>query len=125
MKFDPNVWTMYTHLNIGNPVNVTSSCILAGKTFVVTGSLETYSNRQQLFDTIVANGGTVGSSVNKNTTYLINNDSTSNSSKNKKAHDLGVAIITEVEFNDMISGVQQKIEIQKSVSKPCGKRKLF
>lgn len=118
-------YKLVSYLNIGNPVKVTSSCILAGKTFVVTGSLETYSSRQQLFDTIVANGGTTGSSVNKNTTYLINNDSTSNSSKNKKAHELGVSIITEAEFNDMISGVKQKIEIQKSVSKPSGKRKLF
>ncbi len=77
---------------------------LEGKTFVITGSLTTYDNRSQLRDLIVSLGGKVSGSVSKKTDYLINNDSTSSSAKNKKASELGIPIITEAEFNEMAGG---------------------
>lgn len=74
------------------------SQMLDGKTFVITGSLEHFENRNALKDIIEAGGGKVAGSVSKNTECLINNDVTSNSSKNKKAKDLGVRIISEEDF---------------------------
>ncbi len=73
---------------------------LSGLKFVITGSLETYENRDALKDFIEARGGKVIGSVSANTSYLINNDATSGSSKNKKAKNLGIPIITEAEFNE-------------------------
>ena len=66
--------------------------------FVITGSVEKFSNRNELKAYIEDRGGKVTGSVTSNTTYLINNDVTSNSSKNKKAKELGVKIISEEEF---------------------------
>ena len=74
---------------------------LAGMTFVITGSLETYANRDELKNEIEARGGKVAGSVSKNTTYLINNDITSNSGKNKKAKELGVPIISESDYKNL------------------------
>ena len=71
---------------------------LAGMTFVVTGSLQHFDGRRQLKELIEARGGKVSSSVSSNTDYLINNDVTSGSSKNKKAHELGIEIISEDDF---------------------------
>ena len=71
---------------------------LAGQTFVITGSLKTYKNRAALQKDIEAKGGKVGNSITSKTTYLINNDIDSVSSKNQKAKQLGVPIITEEEF---------------------------
>ncbi|MBO4889998.1 MAG: NAD-dependent DNA ligase LigA [Lachnospiraceae bacterium] len=71
---------------------------LSGKTFVITGSLHNYASRNELKDIIESMGGKVAGSVSGNTTCLINNDVTSNSSKNKKAKELGVAIISEDDF---------------------------
>lgn len=71
---------------------------LRGKVFVVTGSLGHYSNRNELVVEIESLGGNVSGSVSAKTSYLINNDSLSNSSKNKKANELNVPIITEEEF---------------------------
>lgn len=71
---------------------------LAGKTFVITGSLTHYENRNALKDEIEALGGKVAGSVSNNTECLINNDVTSNSSKNKKAKELGVKILAEDDF---------------------------
>ena len=71
---------------------------LSGKTFVITGSLHNYASRNELKDVIESMGGKVAGSVSGNTTCLINNDVTSNSSKNKKAKELGVAIISEDDF---------------------------
>lgn len=70
--------------------------------FVITGSLNTYENRDALIKVIEDNGGKSASSVSKNTNYLINNDVNSSSSKNKKARELSVKIISEEEFNNMI-----------------------
>ena len=75
---------------------------LKGMTFVITGSLNNYENRDALIKVIEDNGGKSASSVSKNTTYLINNDTTSNSTKNKKAKELGVKIISEEEFEKML-----------------------
>ena len=71
---------------------------LAGMTFVITGSLETYPNRDALKEEIEANGGKVAGSVSAKTSYLINNDLTSNSGKNKKAKELGIPIISEMDM---------------------------
>ena len=71
---------------------------LNGMTFVITGSLEHFSNRNELVDLIESLGGKAASSVSKNTTALINNDVTSTSGKNKKAKELGIPIISEEEF---------------------------
>jgi DNA ligase (NAD+) len=75
---------------------------LQGKTFVVTGSVNHYKNRDELKADIVTHGGTVAGSVSSKTSYLINNDINSTSSKNQKAKSLNVPIITEEEFLQMI-----------------------
>lgn len=71
---------------------------LAGKSFVITGSLTHFENRNACKEMIEQKGGKVTGSVTGKTECLINNDNTSNSSKNKKAKELGVRIITEEEF---------------------------
>ena len=76
---------------------------LEGKTFVITGSLNHFENRQQLKEFIENRGGKVAGSVSSKTDYLINNDNTSGSSKNKKAKELNIPIITEEEFLEMIN----------------------
>ena len=77
---------------------------IAGKTFVITGSLNHYENRDALKAEIEANGGKVAGSVSKKTDYLINNDSTSQSSKNLKAREVGTKIITEEEYIALLRG---------------------
>ena len=76
---------------------------LAGMTFVITGSLNNYSNREELVKVIEDNGGKTAGSVSKNTTYLINNDKASSSTKNKKAKELSIPIISEEDFNKLIN----------------------
>jgi len=71
---------------------------LYGKNIVITGKLHHFKNRDELVKKIEEYGGKVSGSVSKNTDYLINNDITSNSGKNKKAKELGVKIITEEQF---------------------------
>lgn len=71
---------------------------LSGKVCVITGSLQHFSNRNELKELIEKNGGKVSGSVSSKTNYLINNDNASNSSKNKKAKELGVEIISEEDF---------------------------
>ncbi len=75
-----------------------SNEMISGKTFVITGSLNNYTNRDELKSIIEGLGGKVAGSVSKNTEALINNDVNSNSSKNKKAKELNVDIISEEEF---------------------------
>lgn len=72
----------------------------AGQTFVITGDVYHYKNRNELKAYIESQGGKVTGSVSKSTTYLINNDAESQSSKNKKAHQLGISIITEEQFRE-------------------------
>ena len=69
--------------------------------FCITGSLNAFSNREELVKVIEANGGKIAG-VNKNLTYLICNDTTSTSGKSKKAKELGVKVITEDEFMKML-----------------------
>lgn len=76
---------------------------MEGMNFVITGSVNHFSNRSEVKELIEGRGGKVTGSVTSKTKYIINNDSTSNSSKNKKAKELGVQIITEDEFIDMFS----------------------
>ena len=78
----------------------TSEQDLEGMTFVITGSLETYSNRDALKKEIEDRGGKVAGSVSAKTTCLINNDINSGSSKNKKAKSLGIPIINEEMFKN-------------------------
>lgn len=90
---------LYSELVIGIPEKVEGNDNVSGKTFVITGSLNTYENRNALKDLIESLGGKVAGLVSAKTDYLINNDVTSNSSKNKKAKELGVSIISENDFN--------------------------
>ena len=76
---------------------------LSGKIFVITGSLEHYKNRDELVSIIESMGGKVSGSVSAKTSYLINNDTQSNSSKNQKAQKLNIPIISEQDFIKMIS----------------------
>lgn len=71
---------------------------VAGKTFVITGSVSHFTNRDELKAFIETLGGKTTGSVSAKTDYLINNDVTSNSSKNKKARELGIPVISEEEF---------------------------
>ena len=81
-----------------------SNANLDGKSFCITGSLTHYANRDALVKAIEDNGGKYVSSVSKKTDYLINNDKTSTSGKNKKAMDLNIPIISEEDFINMIGG---------------------
>lgn len=77
---------------------------LTGMTFVITGSLEHFSNRKELQEIIEGLGGKVAGSVSSATSYLINNDLQSNSSKNQAAKKLGIPIISEEEALKIIKG---------------------
>ena len=76
---------------------------LSEKTFVITGSLNHYKNRDELVGVIESLGGKISGSVSSKTSFLINNDTESNSSKNRKAKELGIPIISESNFLNMIS----------------------
>lgn len=76
--------------------------IFQGKTFVITGSLTHFSNRKELQNLIESLGGKAAGSVSSKTSYLINNDTASNSSKNKKAKELGIPILSEEDFLTMV-----------------------
>lgn len=80
----------------------TGEAVFEGMTFVITGSVEHFTNRKELQEVIESKGGKATGSVTAKTTYLINNDANSNSSKNKKAKELGVPIISEEEFLRML-----------------------
>ncbi|MGN0506529.1 MAG: NAD-dependent DNA ligase LigA [Lachnospiraceae bacterium] len=81
--------------------------VFEGMTFVVTGSVEQFKNRNELKAYIEERGGKVAGSVSKNTNYLINNDTTSGSSKNKAARELGIPILSESEFLRLANGDMQ------------------
>ena len=76
--------------------------IFNGVNFVITGSVEHFANRNEVKELIESLGGKVTGSVTSKTNYLINNDVTSTSSKNKKANDLGIPIISEETFLKMV-----------------------
>ena len=75
---------------------------LKGKTFCVTGRVHIWKNRDELSAAVIAAGGKVTSSVSSKTDYLVNNDITSTSSKNLKAKELGIPIITEEQLMEML-----------------------
>ncbi len=102
-KHNAELDELLKELTIEVPRLDSSNEAINGKTFVITGSLEHYENRNVLKDFIESKGGKVSGSVSAKTDYLINNDITSNSSKNKKAKELGVKIITEDDFRNMIT----------------------
>lgn len=77
---------------------------LSGKVFVITGSLVHFQNRKELEEEIRKAGASTASSVSKNTSYLINNDKNSTSSKNKKAKELGIPILSEEDFLKLLQG---------------------
>lgn len=80
-----------------------SQMIFEGKTFVITGSVNHFANRNEVKAVIESKGGKVAGSVSSKTHYLINNDSTSASSKNKKAKELGIPILTEEDFLKLLN----------------------
>lgn len=92
---------LLTELTIEKPAADEGEQNLAGQVFVITGSLEHFGNRNELKELIEQHGGKVTGSVTGNTDYLINNDITSMSGKNKKAKELGVEIIDEERFLSM------------------------
>lgn len=82
--------------------NTSTNSGIAGKTFVITGSVERFKNRNELKDKIENLGGKVASAVSAKTDYLINNDINSKSSKNQKAKTLNIPIITEEDFLQLV-----------------------
>ena len=77
---------------------------LSGEVFVITGSLNHFQNRKELEEEIRKAGASTASSISKNTSYLINNDKNSTSSKNKKAQELGIPILSEEDFLQLLQG---------------------
>lgn len=93
-----NLDDLCLELSIEKPQESSQAQTFAGKTFVITGSVEHFANRNELKAFIEERGGKVTGSVSKKTDYLINNDTTSASSKNKKAGELGIPILSEKAF---------------------------
>ena len=93
---------LLAELTIKEPEQVNIDSGIAGKTFVITGAVHLYKNRNELKDFIEANGGKVASAVSSKTDYLINNDVTSGSGKNKKAKELSIPIISEEDFQALL-----------------------
>ena len=95
--------TLLNELVIPEEVENTEAQIFENLTFVITGSVEHFTNRNEVKAVIESKGGKVTGSVTAKTHYLINNDVNSTSSKNKKAKELGIPIITEAEFLEMLN----------------------
>ena len=89
---------LLTHLDVTTPDTAPTGDRCQGLTFVITGDVHHYKNRNELKAYIEQQGGHVASAVSGSTSYLINNDVTSTSGKNKKAQQLGIPIISEDEF---------------------------
>ena len=89
---------LLTKLTVTIPDMSASGTLCAGLTFVITGDVHHYKNRNELKTYIESQGGKVASAVSGSTSYLINNDVTSTSGKNKKAKELNIPIISEDEF---------------------------
>lgn len=100
---DPMVELLPVEMNFIVENDVGSSSNLDDKSFCITGSLTHYPNRDALVKAIEDNGGKYVSGVSKKTDYLINNDTTSTSGKNKKAIELNIPIISEDDFLKMLS----------------------
>lgn len=93
-----NLDLLLSRLQIEQQQQETAEQTFAGKTFVITGTVEHFANRSELKSYIESKGGKVTGSVTKKTDYLINNDTASGSSKNKKAKELNIPILSEDEF---------------------------
>ena len=93
---------LLAEVTVEKPEENTNAQIFEGMNFVITGSVEHFANRNEVKAVIEARGGKVTGSVTSKTNYLINNDTTSNSSKNKKAKELNIPIISEADFLKMI-----------------------
>lgn len=104
--------------------NVTSTTKLNNLNFVVTGKLHYFPNRNALEECIKINGGMIQSTVSTNTSYLINNDVTSNSGKNKKAKELNISIIDETMFKELMETGSSSISLSDKDSKVV-KKSLF
>lgn len=109
-KWMGNLKNRKAYNNLINVLTVTpdeikgnSKDFVFGKTFVITGSLNHYKNREELKNIIETKGGKVSGSVSTKTNYLINNDTTSTSGKNKKAKELNIPIISEEKFIQLMS----------------------
>jgi len=89
---------IYNYLDIDETKPAEAQQTLTGKVIVITGSLNNYNNRDELKEEIERRGGKVTGSVSKKTDYLINNDITSTSGKNKTAKELGIPIVSEEQF---------------------------
>jgi len=96
------------YLNIKTVGDTTKALPLLDLVFVITGDVRGYPNRKALQAYIESLGGKVTSTVTAKTSYLINNDATSSSSKNKKAIQLGVAIISEKEFENIANEISHQ-----------------
>lgn len=94
---DRNFSELLSYLHLKKEENAKEQ-ILTGVNFVITGSVEHFANRGEIKELIESLGGKVTGSVTSKTNYLINNDSASSSSKNKKAKELGIPILSENEF---------------------------
>ena len=101
-KKQASVEKLLQELRIAKPVQNAEEQIFAGKTFVITGSVEHFANRNEVKELIESKGGKVAGSVSGKTDYLINNDVTSTSGKNKKAKELGIPVISEEMFLKML-----------------------
>lgn len=122
-----NIKTVEDFLNILTITSESSSDVgnlLYGKSFVITGKLIFYPNRDSLISEIENNGGSVQSSVSSSTTYLINNDIESTSGKNKKAKELGVNIITEEQFRNILGSSTQQ-NVTKQTQNKSSRKSLF
>ena len=93
--------SLLAELRVRMPEKPTGDNAIAGKTFVITGAVHIWKNRNELKDFAQSLGAKVASAVSSKTDYLINNDITSNSGKNKKAKELGIPIITEEQLKEM------------------------
>ena len=89
-------------LKIEIPQTTASAQVFEGMNFVITGSVHHYANRNELKAVIEEKGGKVTGTVTSKTNYLINNDTASASSKNKKAKELGIPILSEEAFIEML-----------------------
>ncbi|MCI8717064.1 MAG: NAD-dependent DNA ligase LigA [Lachnospiraceae bacterium] len=102
-KNQENLKELLKELKIAEPEKIDTDSKIAGKVFVITGSVEHFANRNELKALIESKGGKVTGSVTSKTDYLINNDVNSNSSKNKKARELEIPILSEEDFLKLAS----------------------
>lgn len=101
-NLNPEIRNLMPYLTFEQEEETKASDVLAGKTFVITGDVHQFKNRDELKTYIESLGGKTSGSVSSKTSYLINNDANSTSGKNKKAKELGIPVISEDEFLEMV-----------------------